>query len=195
MSKASTEYRRILIALILVAVASIGAFALLYLEGRQQRASQLDRVPEPDPELMEVQAEGSKADLRLYFHVAAPPRSNKLLLRTEVRSLFESDDPLVMARQIIGEVLRGSSDRLNVFGPSSRLRQLFLLQDGTAVVDLSAETAQQLSGGALAEYWALRSLSRSLTANIEAVQRVKFLVEGQDRPTFAGHVSIREPFM
>ncbi|MEE8583553.1 MAG: GerMN domain-containing protein, partial [Acidobacteriota bacterium] len=109
--------------------------------------------------------------------------------------LYESDDPLVMARQIIGEVLRGPSDQLNVFGPSSRLRQLYLLEDGTAVVDLSAETAQRLSGSALAEYWALRSLSRSLTANIEAVQRVKFLVEGQDRPTFAGHVSIREPFL
>lgn len=197
MSAASSEYRRILIALVLVAVASVGAFVLLYLEGQQQRASQLESAPqvESDPDLMEAQAAGSKVELKIYFPVAASPLSDGPLLRTEERSLFQSDDPVVMARQIISEVLRGSSDRLNVFAPASRLRQVYLMENGTAVVDLSAETAQQLPGGALEEYWALRSISRSLTANIESVKRVKFLVGGQDRPTFAGHVSIREPFM
>lgn len=196
MSAASSEYRRILIALVLVAVASVGAFALLYLEG-QQRASQMESTPEAeaDPDLIEAQATGSKVELKIFFPVAASPLSDGPLLRTEQRSLFQSDDPVVMARQIISEVLRGSSNSLNVFAPSSRLRQIYLMENGTAVVDLSAETAQQLPGGVLEEYWALRSISRSLTANIESVKRVKFLVGGQDRPTFAGHVSIREPFM
>ena len=31
--------------------------------------------------------------------------------------------------------------------------------------------------------------------NIERIRRVRFLVEGRERPTLAGHVSIREPFM
>ena len=31
--------------------------------------------------------------------------------------------------------------------------------------------------------------------NIQEFKQIRFLVEGQERPTLAGHVSIREPFM
>jgi hypothetical protein len=42
---------------------------------------------------------------------------------------------------------------------------------------------------------AIRSITQSLRINLPQVKRVKFLIEGQERPTFGGHVSIREPFM
>ena len=82
-----------------------------------------------------------------------------------------------------------------IFSEAAKLRQVYLLEDGTALVDLSQEVIYPLIGGVAAELSALYSITRSLTENLEEIKRIRFLIEGQERATLAGHVSIREPFM
>ena len=82
-----------------------------------------------------------------------------------------------------------------IFSDQASLRQVYLLENGTAVVDFSREATQLLVGGVLAELSALHSIIRSLTENVMEIKRVKFLVEGRESPTFAGHISIQQPFM
>ena len=62
-------------------------------------------------------------------------------------------------------------------------------------MDLSQEIIYPAVGGVAAELSALYSITRSLIENIQEIKQIKFLVEGRERPTLAGHVSIREPFM
>jgi hypothetical protein len=128
--------------------------------------------------------------------VAMVNSENAEVLIWETRSIFRTDDIILTARQIIHEVLKGPSDgEFQIFAPEARLRQVFLLEDGTALVDLSRQVVHPLLGGIAVELSALYSVTRSLRENIESISRVRFLVEGQERPTLAGHVSIREPFM
>jgi hypothetical protein len=114
----------------------------------------------------------------------------------ETRSIFRTDDIILTARQIIHEVMKGpSEEEFQIFAPDARLRQVFLIEDGTALVDLSRQMVHPLLGGVAVELSALYSITHSLQENIKEIHRVRFLVEGQERPTLAGHVSIHEPFM
>ena len=135
----------------------------------------------------------------LYANPGSPPAERVRLLNQlaelEKRSIFLTEDTILTARQIIHEVLKGSSaENLRVFSEQAQLRQVYLLEDGTALVDLSKELLQPELAGVATELAALHSLTRSVLENVERVRRVKFLVEGQERATLAGHVSIREPF-
>lgn len=191
----TTEVRQVVIAAVLVAVAGIVAFLVFWTESsRQEEISQEQQAAEIDAEVLEAKTVGEQVELELFFCDADSQSSERL--QTLQRTLFRTDDPLILARQILSQVLAGPGEgKPNVFPPQSRTRQVYLLDDGTAVVDLSRETADGLAGSALEEYCALRSISRSLTHNVPSIKRVKFLVEGKDRATFAGHVSLREPFL
>lgn len=113
-------------------------------------------------------------------------------LERTTRELPVTGSDILMAQQIINAVIRDSEDLLP---PVARVLQAYLLEDGTAVVDLSREVAEQLNGGAASELGVLRSFTRSLRENLPQIRRVRFLVEGEQRPTLSGHVSLRNPFM
>lgn len=118
------------------------------------------------------------------------------LLISETRSIFRTEDTILTARQIIHEVMKGPAEEdLRIFSERARLRQVYLLEDGTALVDLSREILHPLMHGIAVELSALYSITRSLTENIDEIKRIRFLVEGEERPTLAGHVSIRDLFM
>ena len=115
---------------------------------------------------------------------------------SENRSIFRTDDIVLTARQIIHEVMKGpSTEELQIFAPEARLRQIFILEDGTAMVDLSRHAIHPLLGGVAVELAALYSITHSLKKTIGEICRVIFLVNGQEQPTLNGHVSIRKPFM
>ena len=135
-------------------------------------------------------------EVQLYFYRPGAVAPGPDFLVPEKRLVFHTEDTLLMARQIVNDLLVGPREEgLRVFSDQARLRQVYLLEGGTVVVDLSKETAEQLVGGVTAELSALHSISRSLIDNVGQIKSVKFLVDGQERPTFAGHVSIIEAFM
>ena len=145
---------------------------------------------------LEAQSSGQLA-VQLYFYQPGIMAPYPDLLISERRSIFLTEDIILNARQIIHEVMKGPTVRegLQIFSEAARLRQVYLLEDGTALVDLSQEVIFPMIGGVAAELSALYSITRSLTENIEEIKRIRFLIEGQERATLAGHVSIREPFM
>ena len=79
-------------------------------------------------------------------------------------------------------------------GPRAGVEQVFLLEDGTAIVDLARQTAGQLRGSVACELGLLRSIARSLTTNLEEVEGVRFILGGQEAKTLAGHVSLSTVF-
>jgi hypothetical protein len=154
----------------------------------------VQKIPVQDIPVQEIPAAADPGPANAW--VAMVNSENAEVLIWETRSIFRTDDIILTARQIIHEVLKGPSDgEFQIFAPEARLRQVFLLEDGTALVDLSRQVVHPLLGGIAVELSALYSVTRSLRENIESISRVRFLVEGQERPTLAGHVSIREPFM
>ena len=137
-------------------------------------------------------AKGSATlQVKLYLYNPGRLDTSEQFLYTQDGAIFETQDTVLKARQSDNEVLKSRP----LFGEEAKLRQIYLLDDGTAVVDVSQQTVKQLAGGVTSELAAILSMTRSLRANIEQIQRVRFLVEGQEAETFGGHVSIRAPFM
>jgi Sporulation and spore germination len=74
--------------------------------------------------------------------------------------------------------------------PGSDIRSVFLVDPGLAVIDVNAAFADGHRSGVLAEELTVASLIRTLSANIPGIMKVKFLVEGKQRDTLAGHADL-----
>lgn len=71
------------------------------------------------------------------------------------------------------------------------VKNVFLVEGGLCVVDLNAAFAEGHRSGILVEQFTLASLVQTIAANFPGVKNVKFLVEGQERETLAGHADLR----
>jgi len=186
------KHRALIIAAILLLLAVASGYWVYRFEKQRHKAQEESTKQTLDAEASAL-AKGSAPTLpvKLYLYSPRHVAPNDQFLYAEERTIFETQDTVLKARQIVNEVLKSRP----LFGEEAKLRQIYLLADGTAVVDVSQQTVKQLEGGVTSELAAILSITRSLRGNIDQIQRVRFLVEGQEAETFAGHVSIRAPFM
>ncbi len=82
-------------------------------------------------------------------------------------------------------------DSTHPIGKDSDVRQVFLMDDGTAIVDTNSAFADAHPSGVLAEELTVSSLVLTLNANDSGITRVKILVNGQERETLAGHADLK----
>jgi spore germination protein GerM len=75
-------------------------------------------------------------------------------------------------------------------GPGSDVRDVYLVEPGLAVIDLNADFANGHRSGVLLEELTIASLVETLSANVPGIARVKFLVDGKERETLAGHADL-----
>ncbi len=73
---------------------------------------------------------------------------------------------------------------------SADVREIYLMGDDTLLVDTTAGFADGHPSGVLPEELTLASMIETLAANVPGVKRVKFLVEGRERETLAGHADL-----
>ena len=70
------------------------------------------------------------------------------------------------------------------------IRDVYLIGDDTLIVDTTAQFADGHPSGILLEELTLASLIETLAANVPGVAKVKFLVDGKERETLAGHADL-----
>jgi len=70
------------------------------------------------------------------------------------------------------------------------IREVYLLNDDTLLIDTTAPFADGHPSSVLLEEMTLTSLIETLAANVPGITKVKFLVEGKERQTLAGHVDL-----
>lgn len=70
------------------------------------------------------------------------------------------------------------------------IKNVFLVNGDLCVVDLNAAFAAEHRSGILVEEFTIASMVETVSANFPRVQKVKFLVEGQERETLAGHADL-----
>lgn len=191
------EYRTVVLGLASL-LGTVVFFGYLNYKERQRQVALEEAIRSPlDLESSVLQAQSSGAlEVNLYFCRLGAVSPDADFLLSEKRSVFKTEDVMLNARQIVNEVMKGSEEEGGkIFSENARLRQVYLLEDGTAIVDLSREASEELVGGVTSELCALYSIAQSLVENVEEIEQVQFLVEGQAQVTFAGHVSISESFM
>jgi spore germination protein GerM len=92
-------------------------------------------------------------------------------------------------RTLLTQNLKSTST--HPIGKDSDVRQVFLMDDGTAIVDADSAFADAHPSGVLAEELTVASVVLTLNANDSKITRVKILVNGQERETLAGHADLK----
>jgi hypothetical protein len=115
-----------------------------------------------------------------------------MALRWREAQVFLPEERGLRARQILRAVL---SQYLQQPSPhpmaqGSDIRDVYLLAEGTFVIDTTPQFADGHPSGILLEELTLSSLVETLAANMPEVKRVKFLVDGRERETLAGHADL-----
>ena len=70
------------------------------------------------------------------------------------------------------------------------VKDVYLLNGNTALINTTSQFADGHPSGILLEEMTLASLIETLSANVPGISRVKFLVDGKERPTLAGHADL-----
>jgi hypothetical protein len=177
--------RRVLVMFAVLAIIALGlAFYALHLKRKVARdeqlaAQQLALAPPangpPTPVTLYVASDSDGTLRRTQVNVTLPPE------RTE-------RDRAVL-RALFGQYLQSSSP--HPIGAGADVRDVYLLGDDTAIVDTNAAFADAHPSGVLAEELTVASMVVTLNANDTKIQRVKLLVNGQERETLAGHADLR----
>jgi len=135
--------------------------------------------------------EGDEMKATLYFATA-----DGQWLVPEQRSLGPDQDERAMAARLFeslkdGPVTPGLTATLS---PGLQLREIYLAQDGVAIVDLRSPVAEEHLLGVSAEKLTIYSIVNTLVDNLPNVNTVRFLVDGEERDTLMGHLDIRVRF-
>lgn len=138
-----------------------------------------EATPEPGDPIM----------LDIYF---LEIKEASFVLGKETREFGTFGGPQVDLEEVITELLKGpETDELSRVIPEETVLRGVTLEHGVAYVDFSEELLQAEVGGE-AEAVLVDSIVKTLT-QLEEVDTVQILVEGEIVETIAGHVSIDEP--
>lgn len=183
--------RSLILSVIVAVVLGVGIYYLLSLHrhlspanSNPQSAAQKARTRLSEAALQP--AGGEKQNLTLYFPSYADGK-----LVSESRSITLASENVQQIKQVLLALIEGSHEgHGTALPPSATIRAVFLSPDGTAVIDLSKKALADFTPGIESEDLAIYSIVNSLAANIPAVKRVKFLVEGQEAQTLDGNIDL-----
>ncbi len=108
---------------------------------------------------------------------------------TEVQEITYGD--ICLEEAIVRALMAGPKDTDNLSTGFTETIQLISVDvlDGTAYVNFASEG---LNGGSMQESYIIGQVVESLT-QLDSVDRVQFLVDGQEAETLMGHMSIEGP--
>jgi spore germination protein GerM len=118
------------------------------------------------------------------------------LLHRETREIAAGPTAADEAERALAELVKGSEKGLvSPLPPETRVRQVFVGQDGVATVDFSRDIVEKFSYGSTMELAAVYAVVNTLAFNFKSVKRVVILVEGAEKETLGGHVDLSRAFL
>lgn len=114
------------------------------------------------------------------------PIERRILVQTRLENqLKQAIDQLTIAPN--------PSQALLLWPANTYLRELYLLADGTVVVDFDSAFLNQTAAGATRETLMVISLVHTLLESFPEFQQVAFLVDGRVVESLLGHVDVERP--
>lgn len=99
------------------------------------------------------------------------------------------------AEAVLGELIKGSQNGLPTALPvEAKVGQVFVTRDGTAYADFSKDLVAAHPSGTEAERATVYAIVNTLAANFKSVKRVFILVDGEEKETLNGHITLNRPF-
>jgi hypothetical protein len=125
----------------------------------------------------------------LYF----PGAGSKL--HGEERELPELEEIEGRVRSLVTGVIEGprSDNLMPAFPPELEIGKILLADDGLVYVDLLSAAAAPPASGSADEMLSVYSLVNTVMLDLAEIEGVVLLWNGQQRPTFAGHLDTSRP--
>lgn len=103
------------------------------------------------------------------------------------------DEPESRAKAILGLLIGQyvSHPSPHPLASGSAVKTVFLVNNKLAVLDLNEQFADGHRSGIMVEDFTVLSLIDTLAANFPQLEQVKFLVDGKERETLAGHADLK----
>lgn len=166
---------------VIIAAAAAGLYVWRRMQPQQaQNQSVMERTGHAG-----VSAGGADAMLTVMIYYPA----DKGMTSQLVRIRFHADTQL-LAKEAVSALLSTSPDPTIALLGSLRLKALYIDHSGTAYVDLSPTASESIHASAQQELMTLYAIVNTLTANFEEIKAVRFLLEGKEAQTLAGHISL-----
>lgn len=143
--------------------------------------------------------------LRVYTRPVAPPgagpaQSVTLWVANDADGTIHSrqvqaslpNEPSERAKHVLRLLFAAYMERRSPhpIGDGADVRDVYKLGDDTLVIDLNAPFADGHRSGVFVEELTVLSMLESISANVPNVAHVKFLVDGKERETLAGHADL-----
>ena len=124
-----------------------------------------------------------------------PAAGGSALLTAEEETIFKSTEVVNRAKQILQKLQDGphSSAMFPSFPKDTKVQDIFISEQGVALIDFSNTISTNHPGGLLNELTTIYSIVNSLTYNIEEIKQVKILIGGVEKETLAGHCLLLLP--
>lgn len=190
------RYQKVLFVILLIAALGMG-FKLWQLRDRAHKRLLAGQTTAPTA--APVVAPAEQATL-----VVANDFDNSLV--PQVHSLPLPADPGARARAVLGKLLdlyAAPESTHQIPGGATSVDQVFLLSapgaknsgNQLAVVNLTGTFAASHPAGLEAESLTVLSICATLRANFPSITEVRFLIDGVERPTLAGHADLTRTYL
>ena len=163
---------------------------ILLFTGGGDKKVKLPQPSIPEPETTSESAPEPKT-ITLFFL-----SEQDALLHAEEQEILANPSLIFEIKQTIEKLLAGSDyGNISPFPPESKLREVFMTEEGTVYVDFSKEIQDAHLSGARAEISTVYSVVNSLAFNFDSIKKVFILVDGNQKETLKGHVDISRPLV
>jgi spore germination protein GerM len=138
-------------------------------------------------------AQGTEDTRKIKAHLYYVADDGTRLTSVE-REVPYAEQTVTQARRILdAQLAPAQAPLVSAIPAGTTIRAVFVTNEGSAFVDLSAEVASAHPGGSLNELLTIYTVVQALTTNLPAITSVQLLVNGKEVDTLAGHVDIRRP--
>lgn len=114
------------------------------------------------------------------------------VLQTQSSEIPALSDRQERAEEVLRALLKvyAAKNSPHHIGAGAEIHAVYLVSPGVAVIDVNSSFADEQTSGILAEDLTVASFIQTLSSNVPGILRVKFLVDGKDRETLAGHADL-----
>jgi Sporulation and spore germination len=173
---------QIAFSLLLLAILVVGIYIIRLRHTEEAKTQQTAATAPQSPE-----AQGKEETIRVLVAY-----DDDLALRWRETQAFMPEQRDLRARAALRAVLAQylQTPSPHPLAKGADIKDVYLVSNDTVLVDTTAPFADGHPSGVLLEEMTLTSLIETLTANVPGISRVKFLVEGNERETLAGHTDL-----
>lgn len=129
-----------------------------------------------------------RPDMPVSIRIYSPDAEGLVAVTMHIR--YRSDIQS-LAKDAVNALLAPRSADQQTLLTGIRLKSLYIDSSGTAYLDMQPSAPEQaLRGSAWEELLALYAIVNTLTDNFEEIKSVKFLLNGKEARTLAGHIDL-----